>query len=210
MGDMSNMVRVKICGLTTLNDAEISVKYGADALGFVFAESKRQMKPKQVWNIIRNLPIFTVKVGVFVNEDPDRILDIATYCNLDAVQLHGEEPVNHCKKIAAHLKVIKAVKVKKRPVYSDFEPYAKYQILLESNCESGGSGLTWDWDKLPKRMKNGSMIVSGGLNVRNVRKAISSVNPIAVDVASGVEVKPGVKDHKLIKQFISRAKGINL
>lgn len=207
---MSNMVRVKICGLTTLNDAEISVKYGADALGFVFAESKRQMKPKQVWNIIRNLPIFTVKVGVFVNEDPDRILDIATYCNLDAVQLHGEEPVNHCKKIAAHLKVIKAVKVKKRPVYSDFEPYAKYQILLESDCESGGSGLTWDWDKLPKKMKNGSVIVSGGLNVQNVRKAISSVNPIAVDVASGVEVKPGVKDHKLIKQFISRAKGINL
>lgn len=203
-------MRVKICGLTTLNDAEISVKYGADALGFVFAESKRQMKPKQVWNIIRNLPIFTVKVGVFVNEDPDRILDIATYCNLDAVQLHGEEPVNHCKKIAAHLKVIKAVKVKKRPVYSDFEPYAKYQILLESDCESGGSGLTWDWDKLPKKMKNGSMIVSGGLNVQNVRKAISSVNPIAVDVASGVEVKPGVKDHKLIKQFISRAKGINL
>lgn len=203
-------MRVKICGLTTLNDAEISVKYGADALGFVFAESKRQMKPKQVWNIIRNLPIFTVKVGVFVNEDPDRILDIATYCNLDAVQLHGEEPVNHCKKIAAHLKVIKAVKVKKRPVYSDFEPYAKYQILLESDCESGGSGLTWDWDKLPKKMKNGSVIVSGGLNVQNVRKAISSVNPIAVDVASGVEVKPGVKDHKLIKQFISRAKGINL
>lgn len=203
-------MRVKICGLTTLNDAEISVKYGADALGFVFAESKRQMKPKQVWNIIRNLPIFTVKVGVFVNEDPDRILDIASYCNLDAVQLHGEEPVNHCKKIAAHFKVIKAVKVKKRPVYSDFEPYSEYQILLESACESGGSGLTWDWDKLPKKMRNGSVIVSGGLNVQNVQKAISSVNPIAVDVASGVEIKPGIKDHKLIKQFISRVKGIKL
>lgn len=207
---MINSVKVKICGLTTLNDAEASIRYGADAIGFVFAESKRQMKPKQVWSITRNLPIFPLKVGVFMNEDPDRIIDVASYCNLDAVQLHGNETLNHCKKIAGHFKVIKTIKVDTRINASLIESFSKYQILLETACPTGGSGIHWDWNLLPKKYRTQSMMLSGGLTPLNICKAISIVNPIAVDVASGVESKPGVKDHSLIKKFIYRAKGLIL
>lgn len=140
------MVRVKICGIRSFEDASMAVEYGADALGFVFARSPRQIDPLLAREIIRGLPPFVMKVGVFVNEDIDFIHRVVEYCGLDAVQLHGDEPPEYCKGLP--FQVIKAFRVKDENVLEDLQRYDVDAYLLDSYVrgKAGGTGRTFNWD----------------------------------------------------------------
>ncbi len=202
------MTKIKICGITNLNDAKIAVDYGADAIGFVFAESVRKVNREKVKAIVRKLPPFVTFVGLFVNETAKNIENICSYCGLNAVQLHGNEPPGFLNKLK-HYKVIKAFRIKNE---RDIDPINKYKsdaVLLDGYAENkmGGSGTAFDW-KIVKKVKTSSpIIIAGGLTHVNVSRAIKIANPYGVDVSSGVEIKPGKKDRKLIKKFIDAVKG---
>jgi len=207
------MVRVKICGITNLNDALTTVELGADALGFIlYPESKRFIRAKEIRKITQNLPPFVFKVGVFVNEDPHKILEILSYAHLDFAQLHGDETPEECEYIGKE-RVIKVFRLKSEEEVEKIEPYmGKIRaLLLDTYSESsyGGTGKTFNWEiakKIKERFPNVPLILSGGLNPQNVRRAIEEVRPYAVDVSSGVERTPGIKDEEKVKLFIRNTK----
>ncbi len=201
------MVKVKICGITNLKDAELAVRCGADALGFIFAESPRRANPKTVREIAGALGPFTTLVGVFVNQTASAVLETAAACRLDALQLHGEESPDYCRKLAPY-KVIKTFRM--GGLFSPKTPkkYAADAYLFEtdSHGQKGGTGRTWEWEKLERKKIDRPFVVSGGLTPVNVARAIRILKPYAVDVSSGVESKPGAKDPELVKNFIYNAK----
>ena len=207
------MVKVKICGITTVEDALACVESGADALGFVFyPKSKRAVTPRVVRKITQNLPPFVSKVGVFVNEDPRDILEIMSYANLDYAQLHGDETPEMCEYVGAS-RVIKAFRLKDDSSVQEVKNYLKVvrAILVDSYSEVsyGGTGRRADINLILKVKEIASgvpLIVSGGLNPENVVTVIREVEPYAVDVSSGVEKSPGVKDWEKVKEFVRRAK----
>ncbi|MEH6890897.1 phosphoribosylanthranilate isomerase [Bacillus sp. JJ864] len=198
-------MKVKICGITDIRAATIACEYGADAIGFVFAESKRKITPEQAKRIIEELPENIMKVGVFVNESIDVIENIATYCGLTHVQLHGDEQNYHIKRL--NIPSIKAVGVSSS---EDIERAAEYEtdfILFDSPKEQfhGGNGKTFSWELLRSNPIEKKCILAGGLNLENITEAIEMVQPYMIDVSSGVETN-GKKDIEKIKQFITKAK----
>ncbi|MDP7977635.1 phosphoribosylanthranilate isomerase [Bacillus multifaciens] len=198
-------MKVKICGITDIKAATIACEYGADAIGFVFAESKRKITPEQAKQIIEELPENVMKVGVFVNESMEVIENIATYCGLTHVQLHGDEQNYHIKRL--NVPSIKAVGVSSS---EDIERAAEYEtdfILFDSPKEQfhGGNGKTFSWELLRSNPIEQRCILAGGLNLENITEAIEMVRPYMVDVSSGVETN-GKKDIEKIKQFITKAK----
>ncbi|HDX9589464.1 TPA: phosphoribosylanthranilate isomerase [Bacillus pseudomycoides] len=198
-------MKVKICGITDIKAARIACEYGADAIGFVFAESKRKITPEQAKQIIEELPENVMKVGVFVNESMEVIENIATYCGLTHVQLHGDEQNYHIKRL--NVPSIKAVGVSSS---EDIERAAEYEtdfILFDSPKEQfhGGNGKTFSWELLRSNPIEQRCILAGGLNLENITEAIEMVRPYMVDVSSGVETN-GKKDIEKIKQFITKAK----
>lgn len=206
------MVKVKICGITNLEDALTATEAGADALGFIlYLKSKRFIKAKDVRKITLNLPPFILKVGVFVNEDPRNVLEILSYAHLDFAQLHGEETPEECEYIGAN-RVIKVFRLKEVSEVEKIEHYiGKIRaILLDTYSKDsyGGTGKTFNWEiaKAVKERFDIPVILSGGLNPENVAKAIREVNPYAVDVSSGVETEPGKKDKEKVFQFVKVAK----
>lgn len=207
------MVRVKICGITNLSDALICAESGADAVGFIlYPKSKRFVKAKEVRRITQNLPPFIFKVGVFVNEDPHAVLEILSYANLDFAQLHGDESPEECEYIGRE-RVIKVFRLKSTDEVEKIEPYVGKirALLLDTYSESsyGGTGKTFNWEiarAVKERFPQIPLILSGGLNPENVRDAIKEVNPYAVDVSSGVERAPGIKDREKVELFIRRTK----
>jgi phosphoribosylanthranilate isomerase len=202
------MTKVKICGIKTLSDAKFAVDYGADAIGFVFAKSIRNVSKEKARAIVRKLPPFVTTVGLFVNDTAENIEAICRFCGLDAIQLHGNERPGLLNKLKA-FKTIKAFRIQNE---KDIIPIRKYKpdaILLDGYSENkmGGTGTSFDW-KIVKDIKTSiPIIVAGGLTPLNVSRAIKIVKPYAVDVSSGVESIPGKKDRKLIKKFIDAAKG---
>jgi phosphoribosylanthranilate isomerase len=202
------MTKIKICGITNLNDAKIAVDYGADAIGFVFAESVRQVNREKVKALVQKLPPFVTFVGLFVNETAKNIENICRYCGLNAVQLHGNEPPGFLDKLKRY-KVIKAFRIKNERDINPINKYKSDAVLLDGYAENkmGGSGAAFDW-KIVKKVKTSSpIIIAGGLTHVNVSRAIKIANPYGVDVSSGVEIRPGKKDRKLIKKFIDAVKG---
>lgn len=199
------MVRVKICGITCKEDAEAAVRCGADAIGFVFADSPRKVTPVVVKDIISSLPPFIALVGVFVNEDEKEVRRIAKFCGLSTLQFHGDETPSYCSKFP---KAIKAFRIKDRGDIKKVREYNACAWLLDTYQEgkSGGTGKTFDWSIASELAKEGRVILSGGLTPENVTEAIRVVSPYAVDVSSGVEEYPGKKDHKKIEEFIRNAK----
>ena len=200
------MTRVKICGITNTIDALKAVKCGADALGFVFASSPRKVSPPRAAEIIRSIipPVFVV--GVFVNERKETIEHLIDFCGLQAVQLHGDETPQFCRKLRKKAKVIKAFCIKDRSVFKVIEKYDVDGYLLDSFSldRSGGSGKTFDWDialKAKRILKEKPLILSGGLNICNIKEAIKKIRPYAVDVSTGVEKYPGRKDPRLLCRF---------
>jgi phosphoribosylanthranilate isomerase len=196
-------VKVKVCGTTRLKDALLAVECGADAIGFIFyKKSPRSVTMKTAKEICAKLPPFVNRVGVFVNETAEKINRIADRCGLDAVQLHGDESPALCKKIKC--RVIKAVRVKDAASLKAMSHYKVDGFLLDTYKEDqwGGTGKVFDWELAARAKKYGPVIIAGGLNPRNVKAAIQQVQPYGVDVSSGVEQSPGIKDPKKVKAFL--------
>ena len=202
------MVKVKICGITNLDDALLAVDAGADALGFVFYEkSVRCINALAAAAIIAKLPPFIQTVGLFVNEDIEKLNWTADYCGLDVVQLHGDETPEDC--LDVNRRVIKAFRMQNNV---SIEPLGRYQVsgfLLDawSPDAYGGTGRTFNWELAGAARQYGPIILAGGLSPDNVCEALQVVQPYAVDVSSGVESAPGKKDPMLVKDFIKQAKG---
>ncbi len=197
-------IRVKICGICSLEDALYAVQAGADALGFIFAPSKRRIPPEHASEIISRLPPYIAKVGVFVNPCLQEVFDIASRTGLDTIQLHGEESPGFCNYLKSYYKVVKAY-----PGEGDYKLLEKYKadaFLLDTAVKGfyGGTGRVFDWRRAAN-FKQGALILAGGLNPDNVRDAIKITKPYAVDVSSGVETD-GKKDFYKISTFIRRVK----
>ena len=201
------MTRVKICGITSLKDAEYAVRCGADALGFVFAKSPRQIQVRDAKKIIGSLGPWVACVGVFVNEKAKEILRIASECRLSAAQLHGDEGPDTLRSLAS-LRVIKAFRVGGDFDVKVFRKFPADAFLFDAKMEgaAGGTGKRFDWNILKGRLPRGPFIISGGLDPKNVREAVRFFRPYGVDVSSGVESAPGKKDPRLVKEFIQNAK----
>jgi len=204
-------VRVKICGITNLEDARAAVDSGADALGFIFfAGSPRHISPESAAEIISALPPFISRVGVFVDAPVDGILEIAGTTGIDTIQLHGSESPAECVEIAASkLTVVKAFRIKEAASLDLIGAYRASAFLLDSyvSGQLGGTGAKFNWDLAVKAKQSGTpIILAGGLDPENVGDAVSKVAPYALDVSSGVEISPGKKDHAKVRRFISQAK----
>jgi len=202
------MIKVKICGITNLDDASLAVRLGADALGFIFAPSPRRVDPETAHDIIRHIPPFVKAVGVFVDEDPESIDKVITFCGIDLVQLHGNEPPEICGRFMP--RTIKALRIADESVIRSAVAYkGKVKaLLLDSYSEkmAGGTGKGFDWDiAISIRDSAGiPIILAGGLGPSNIEEAISRVRPYAVDVNSGVEEKPGKKSRRLMKELFKK------
>ncbi len=199
------MTRVKICGITNLEDAILAADLGVDALGFVFASSPRKVSLSRAKEIIEKIPPFISCVGVFVNEGIEKVKEIARECNLGCIQLHGEEPPELCQELYPY-RVIKTIRVKNKkdlkliPRYIDVKA-----ILLDTFVEgkAGGTGVSFDWQLAREAQKYGKpIILSGGLSAENVKRAVEMVHPFAVDVSSSLEASPGKKDSRTMKSFM--------
>ena len=203
-----NEVRIKICGITNIEDAQTAVGLGADALGFVFASSSRRVSENQADEIIGELPPFTVSVGIFVNQQLAQVKEIIKRCDLNVVQFHGEESPDYCAQFE-EVKVIKALRVRNHDELKSLSDYAVDGFLLDTYVEgkAGGTGISFDWNlAISCKDCQKPLILSGGLSPDNVAEAIKMVEPYAVDVSTGVESAAGKKDPQLMKEFIRRAK----
>jgi phosphoribosylanthranilate isomerase len=200
------MVRVKVCGITNKEDALAAVHFGADAVGFVFASSPRRVAPEQVSRIVAALPPLVCKVGVFVDSSVEEVEGIMKLCNLDLAQLHGAESPDYCEALSP--RAIKSFAVKDESVLAELRRYKVSAYLLDAHDPvlKGGSGRTFNWSIAGQAVQYGPIILSGGLNAENVRQAIAEARPYAVDVCSGVEARPGAKDHAKLRDFIELAK----
>ena len=201
------MTLIKICGITNKDDALYAASLGVDMLGFVFySKSPRYVSPKQAKDIISSLPETIKTVGVFVDESPDKVKTIINECRLDYAQFHGNEDpayVNQFKDIA-----IKAFRVRQGFNKDMIKDYKVYAFLFDtfSKHAFGGTGETFDWNAIKGITDNCRIILSGGLNPKNVKDAVMKVRPFAVDTSSGVESSPGKKDHDKIAEFIRNVK----
>jgi len=200
------MIKVKVCGITNAEDALAAAELGADALGFVFAPSPRQVTRQQVADIVAKLPPFVCKVGVFADSSLQEVAETLQFCGLDLAQLHGSESPGFCQGLFP--RVIKAFRVKDESVLDLLPRYKASAYLLDSYHEAlkGGTGQSFNWEIARKASQYGLIILSGGLTPENVRQAITEVQPFAIDVSSGVESRPGVKDHAKLRAFLEAAK----
>jgi len=203
------MVKVKICGITSVADALQAAACGADALGLVFyGKSPRCVTPEQARVIVAALPPFVTSVGLFVNEAPQRIREIAGLCGLDVIQLHGDEGPAACD--FAPRRTIKALRIKNAASLTGHEAFQTSALLLDAWVADayGGTGESFNWELAATVARQRPVILAGGLSVKNVAEAVRTVHPYAVDVSSGVEATPGKKDPEKVAAFIRRAKGL--
>ena len=204
------MIPVKICGITTYEDAEIAVNYGASAIGMIFYEgSPRYIYPEKVEKWISVIPAKIKKVGVFVNEKQKNIKTIVEKLNLDYIQLHGDESPEYCNKMIRP--VIKAFRVGTdfdSVVLGNFQVHAflfdTYQI-----GKPGGTGRSFNWGLISGLKTDTPIILSGGLNPDNINEGIETVQPSAVDVNSGVESEPGIKDKVELEKLFNTIENSN-
>jgi phosphoribosylanthranilate isomerase len=198
-------VFVKICGITTEEDALLAVAMGADAVGFTFAPSSRQIAPSRAGDIAKRLPPEILTVGVFRDEAPERVVDVVQTAGLAAAQLHGHESVDSTRFVRDRVRVVIKAFPGGDPELRNVNAYAADIILLDS--ASPGSGRVFDWSLAEDAPSGLRLLLAGGLNPSNVAGAIARVRPWGVDVASGVESAPGVKDPVALRAFINAAKG---
>ena len=204
-------VRIKICGLTNLDDARAAVDAGADALGFIFFPgSPRYITPAAAAQIIAQLPPFVSAVGVFVDEPASSLLATANAVGINTIQLHGNESPDFCDSIPRdRFKVIKAFRVKDQSSLVSLKDFRSSAFLLDSYVpgQLGGTGARFNWDLAVQASRlNIPIILAGGLVPENIRDAVAKVTPYAVDVSSGVESAPGKKDHNKVRAFIAAAR----
>jgi phosphoribosylanthranilate isomerase len=208
MTDKFMSVRVKICGITNADDAQAAIDAGADALGFVFFESSpRYLSLAAAAAIIRTLPPFISKVGVFVDPGEEFVRQAMMECGIDAFQFHGSETPEFCARFPG--RAVKAFRVRDEAFLEQAKPYVHDAWLLDSyvSGQSGGTGVLFNWNLARLAVDAGArVILAGGLTPENVAEAVRQVAPYGVDVSSGVESTPGRKDHAKVRAFIREAK----
>ena len=220
------MTAIKICGITKPEDAAFIARCGADALGFIFyPKSPRYITPEQAKKIVDELPISyrgedpltprsrilsphprrITKIGVFVNEDREKVMEIASFCGLDLIQLHGGESPAYCRRFPPE-QIIKALALRTADDLRQIREFACRAILIDAYDPErhGGTGRTANWELAAQAREMAPLILSGGLNAVNIHEALAAVRPEAVDINSGVEVSPGIKDHEDVKAMIDR------
>lgn len=211
---MPDSVKVKICGITSAEDATVAVEAGADALGFVFyRKSPRYIEPAMARQIIMGLPPLVLPVGVFVNEEQSVVRNLMDDCGLSLAQLHGSESAAYCQELGRP--VLKALRVKDRSAFlalAEFRGRAGVRgFVLDAFSDQayGGTGQVIDWQLAAEAAKAANILLAGGLTPDNVQQAIQAVQPYGVDVSSGVEREPGKKDHEKVRAFIRAARVVS-
>ncbi len=207
------MTRVKICGITRLEDALAAAEAGADFLGFIFyPPSPRSVPPERAAFIIQRVRQASTAprtVGVFVDREVSTVARIAEQCKLDGVQLHGDEPPEAVERLLAEgLLVFKAFRVRDAGAVAAMERYPASAHLLDAYVpgQPGGTGETFDWALAGAARRQGRILLAGGLTSENVARAVARVQPWGVDTASGVETAPGQKDHERVRRFVAAAR----
>lgn len=202
------IVKVKICGITSATDALAAVEAGADALGFMFyAPSPRHVRFDAAAEIIRQLPPFVARVGVFVDPAEEEVRRAIEECGLDTLQFHGDETPEFCRRFG--LKTLKAFRVRDAESLRQTESYPAEAWLLDSYVtgQPGGTGARFNWDLATDAARRHTVVLAGGLTPGNAAEAVSRVRPYGLDVSSGVESAPGRKDAAKVRAFIAAAKG---
>lgn len=207
--------KVKICGVTNMDDAVAAVRAGADAIGFVlYRHSPRYITPSAVKRIVQALPPFLVSVGVFVNEDPQRVRTIMDDCGLSLAQLHGDESSTYCERL--NRPALRALRLRDHGSLLALAEYKGragvrgFVVDTYSDGAYGGTGQTSDWSLAAEAARAAPILLAGGLTPENVQMAIQHVRPYGVDVSSGVEHSPGKKDHAKIAAFLRAAKLVTI
>jgi phosphoribosylanthranilate isomerase len=195
---------VKICGITNEEDALLAVAMGADAVGFVFAPSPRQVTVGTVRDICRRLPFGVMTVGVFRDQAPDQVIDTVLAAGLHAVQLHGHETPNEAKAIRQKAQALIVAFPAGSPSIDRFDDYQADALMIDA--ANPGAGEVFDWALADGIPSNRRLILAGGLTPGNVTEAIETVRPWGVDVSSGVESEPGIKDARRVLAFIRRSR----
>ncbi len=201
-------LKIKICGVTNLDDAQAAVEAGADALGFMFYEkSARNVSTETAAKIAGKISSYILKVGVFVNAEPELVFAAIRNCGLNLLQFHGEETPDFCVRFG--MMNMKAFRIKDANSLAEISNYKTDAYLLDSYVagKSGGTGEKFNWDLANEAKKIGKPIfLAGGLTPENVAEAVRQVQPYGIDVSSGVEISPGKKDHQKIREFIQAAR----
>lgn len=199
-------VRVKICGLTRREDVAAAVDAGADALGFVFTpRSRRFLEPPEAFELVSAVPAFIARVGLFMDQDEDEVRRVLDAVPLSLLQFHGNETGRFCRQFG--LPYMKALAMGSGGRAEGVDAYSDAAALLLDSHEPGapgGTGQAFDWNRIPILPR--PLVLAGGLGPRNVHRAVQQVRPWAVDVSSGVETEPGVKNARKMNEFISEAK----
>jgi phosphoribosylanthranilate isomerase len=203
------MVKVKVCGITSPEDARVAADAGADAIGLVFAESPRRISVERAREIAAALPQDILKVGVFVDEEPEEVLRISREVGLDYAQLHGDETPEAVAEIRGGVRVMKALRVRNAQTLAAVERYEADLFLLDawSAKARGGTGVRFDWELAKSLIGRDNIVVSGGLSPENVREAIGYFEPYGVDASSSLEERLGKKNGERVRRFVVAAKG---
>jgi phosphoribosylanthranilate isomerase len=203
-------VQIKICGITSVKDARACAELGADMIGLNFyPRSSRYIEPQRAREMVEGVPRSVRAVGVFVDPTPSEVRSAANAAGIECVQLHGDLLAETCRELAREFRVIRAFSTDGRFQPEDASSFPDCDVLLDAHHAElrGGTGLTCDWPTARATLPFARfLILSGGLNAQNVSHAIATVAPHAVDVCSGVESAPGVKDHRAIEKFIAAAR----
>ena len=192
---------IKICGLTNADDAKFAAEAGADLLGFIFAQgSPRQVEPATVRDIVKQLPATMIKVGVFRDSTNQEIIPAMDFCGLDIIQLHGHETPETAKVLALEYEVWKAIPFTSSAAFSESLKFQDYTQLADSDKQGGD--CNWSLAMLTARRRR--LFLAGGIAVENAAHAVETVCPAGLDICSGVELEPGIKDHSKITEIINR------
>jgi len=199
--------RIKFCGITTLEDAQFAARLGVDALGFVFSKSPRQVCPEAVRDIVSKLPPMITTIGVFVDEDDAYIRQVSQHCKLHTVQLSAKQGRRICGRIDLPMIYVYRMSSDQAdiPLDTDIQACAYLFDSYDPQLE-GGTGKSFDWHILANQKSIKPIVLAGGLNASNVARAISVVHPYAVDVSSGIEKQPGIKDWDAMRAFVEAVK----
>jgi phosphoribosylanthranilate isomerase len=203
---------VKVCGITSYEDAAMALDQGVNALGFnFFPRSPRWISPLEARRIVDRLSPFAISVGLFVNvPEQDEVTEMARIAGIQVLQLHGDESPEYCSRIEGW-PLIKAVRVGKGPIQENLEAYPVRAFLLDSKDDTlfGGTGRPFDWNRALEIKAIRPVVLAGGLRPENVAEAIGTVMPYAVDVCSGVESAPGKKDRQKLKEFMNEVRNVS-
>ncbi len=213
---MPGRTRIKMCGITRKKDAAAGIEAGVDALGFIFHEkSPRNIKPDFVRQLVSSLPPFVDSVGVFVDRQLEEVEELVEYCRLSHAQLHGSESPKYCERLerfASPVRIIKAFRIGEESQASDCSPYddvaCGYLLDTYVKGNAGGTGETFNWEIIKQLHLKRPLILAGGLSPENILNAMTAASPFAVDVNSGVESAPGIKDHAKITEFVKKVKSL--